>query len=203
MVNYSNGKIYKIEPICEHEENEIYIGSTTKQYLSQRMDAHRNHYKNAKLSRKCTSIILFDKYGVENCSIVLLENVNANTRDELLARENHYIRTLKCVNKVRPVINKEEKKEYHKEYYENNKESLNEAKKLYNENNKESINEAKKLYNENNKEAIKEYKKRFYQENKEKNKDKDKKYREDNKEKLKAYFKKRYEEKKKNKDNII
>jgi len=27
MVNYNNGKIYKIEPICDHEENEIYIGS--------------------------------------------------------------------------------------------------------------------------------------------------------------------------------
>jgi len=39
MVNYQNGKIYFIEPICEHEENERYIGSTTKQYLSQRMES--------------------------------------------------------------------------------------------------------------------------------------------------------------------
>ena len=45
MVNYSNGKIYKIEPICEHNEDDIYIGSTTKQYLSQRMDKHRSDYK--------------------------------------------------------------------------------------------------------------------------------------------------------------
>ena len=45
MVNYNNGKVYKIEPICEHEEGEIYIGSTTKDYLSKRMVEHRNKYK--------------------------------------------------------------------------------------------------------------------------------------------------------------
>ena len=33
MVNYSNGKIYKIEPIIDHDEGDIYIGSTTKKYL--------------------------------------------------------------------------------------------------------------------------------------------------------------------------
>ena len=41
MVNYNNGKIYKIEPIVDHDEGDIYIGSTTKQYLSMRMDKHR------------------------------------------------------------------------------------------------------------------------------------------------------------------
>ena len=36
MVDYSKGKIYCIEPISEHDEGEIYIGSTTKHYLSDR-----------------------------------------------------------------------------------------------------------------------------------------------------------------------
>ena len=35
--DYSKGKIYKIEPTVDHEENEIYFGCTTKEYLSQRM----------------------------------------------------------------------------------------------------------------------------------------------------------------------
>ena len=48
MVNYSNGKIYKIEPICDHEDGDVYIGSTTKQYLSQRMEYHRRDYNNYK-----------------------------------------------------------------------------------------------------------------------------------------------------------
>ena len=43
--DYSKGKIYKIEPICDHDEGDIYIGSTTKEYLSQRMTLHRNDYK--------------------------------------------------------------------------------------------------------------------------------------------------------------
>jgi hypothetical protein len=42
MVNYGNGKIYKIE---SHLGDKIYIGSTTKQYLSQRMDKHRSEYR--------------------------------------------------------------------------------------------------------------------------------------------------------------
>ena len=42
MVNYENGKIYKIE---SHSGDMIYIGSTTKKYLSQRMDTHRTDFK--------------------------------------------------------------------------------------------------------------------------------------------------------------
>jgi len=77
MVNYQNGKIYFIEPICEHEENERYIGSTTKQYLSQRMESHRSSYKQWRKNkvinlRFVTSYILFEKYGLENCQIVCI-----------------------------------------------------------------------------------------------------------------------------------
>ena len=42
MVNYNNGKIYKIEPL-NGEEGDIYIGSTTKEYLSQRMDSRGSY----------------------------------------------------------------------------------------------------------------------------------------------------------------
>ncbi len=70
MVNYNNGKIYKIEPL-NGEEGDIYIGSTTKELLSQRMDTHRSDYKqflNGK-QNNITSTKLFDKYGVENCKL--------------------------------------------------------------------------------------------------------------------------------------
>lgn len=39
MVNYKDGKIYKI---VSSQTAKIYIGSTTKKYLSQRMDDHRS-----------------------------------------------------------------------------------------------------------------------------------------------------------------
>ena len=100
--DYSNSKIYKIEPIVEHNEEEIYIGSTTKQYLSQRMTAHKYDYTQYKKWKKRSCIAsykLFDKYGVDNCRIVLLENVNACTNDELKARETFYINSNSCINK--------------------------------------------------------------------------------------------------------
>ena len=134
MVNYSNSKIYKIEPIVEHEEEEIYIGSTTKKYLSQRMDKHRSNYKSWKDNKfhKITVYDIFDKYGIDNCKIYLLESVIAISRDELLAKEGHYIRTLKCVNRcIAGRTNKEYRKDnmdkmknYMVQYRKNNKENL-------------------------------------------------------------------------------
>ena len=41
MVNYKNSKIYKI--ICNITQNEYY-GSTTKQYLSSRLQQHKTQY---------------------------------------------------------------------------------------------------------------------------------------------------------------
>jgi hypothetical protein len=121
MVNYSNGKIYKIEPL-NGEDGDIYIGSTTKDYLSQRMDNHRRNYRSWKKGNvyedKLMSFTLFDKYGLENCFIILLELVNANSVDELKAREAYYIRNLKCVNKCIPLRTSEE---YHKTKYKENK----------------------------------------------------------------------------------
>ncbi len=103
-INYNNGKIYKIEPICDHDENEIYIGSTTKKYLSQRMTKHKSGYNRWLIGaeRKLMSYDLFDKYGIDNCMIVLIESFNAQSKDELTSREAFHIRTTKCLNKVIP-----------------------------------------------------------------------------------------------------
>jgi len=124
MVNYGNGKIYKIETI--NGEGDIYIGSTTKQHLCQRMVEHRNNFKQWKTGVKTgtTSYILFDKYGIDACKIILLETVICNSRDELLARESHWIKTLKCVNKIVPLRTKEEKIIHRKEYYQEHREAL-------------------------------------------------------------------------------
>ena len=100
MVNYSNGKIYKIVPT--NGDDMCYIGSTTKQYLSQRMDFHRNEYKKWQKNKEKSSttlIEIFEKYGLENCKIELIENFPCNSKDELEKREGHYIKTLNCINK--------------------------------------------------------------------------------------------------------
>ena len=128
--NYQNGKIYKIEPI-NGEDGDIYIGSTTKEYLSQRMTAHRSSYNQWKKgkSTNTTSFYLFEKYGKENCNIILLENSPCNSKDQLIAKEAYYIRLLPCINKNIPGRaqkeykneNKEHIKETDKKYYEAHK----------------------------------------------------------------------------------
>ena len=115
-----------LTPNCDHEEGDIYIGSTTKQYLSQRMDAHRGKYDIWLKGHKRTYVSVFDlfqKYKIENCKIYLIELFPCNTRDELLAKEGHYIKTMKCVNKI--VAGQSPK-----EYYEANKTKINEKKKV-------------------------------------------------------------------------
>lgn len=126
-MDYSKGKIYRIEPICDHDENEIYIGSTTKEYLSQRMSKHKtdyNYWKKGNSKTRISSYNLFDKYGFENCRISLIENVNAKSKDELLARETYYIKTLPCLNKYVSYSTPEDKKINQKARYEKNKEQI-------------------------------------------------------------------------------
>jgi hypothetical protein len=133
MTNYTNGKIYKI---CGGDE--VYIGSTCKP-LSRRFTCHKSKYNN-----KCstsTSRYLFETYGVENCTIELIENFPCDSKKDLFEREGYYIRTIKCVNKL---INGREPKESAKETYEKYKEKRKEDMKLYYQKNKEKVNENNK-----------------------------------------------------------
>ena len=98
--DYANGRIYKIEPICDHEENEVYFGSTC-QILCKRMDIHRSGYKRWKDGKghKINSYELFEKYDVVNCIIHLVELYPCETKEQLLSREGHYIKNNQCVNR--------------------------------------------------------------------------------------------------------
>jgi hypothetical protein len=207
MVNYNNGKIYKVEAMNAPPEEPVYIGSTTKQYLSQRMDKHRSAYKlwkNGKNTKvKFTVFDIFDKYGIENCSIILLEIVNCNTKEQLHAREAHYIKSTNCVNIVVPLRT-------YKEYCIEKKEKVAEMRKLYHTENKEKIAEYKKQYCIDNKDKITKYRvdnkdkfnevaKQYYTENKDKLNEVAKQYYTENKEKINQIHKQYYND---NKDQI-
>ena len=149
MVNYENGKVYKIEPIVEHSENEIYVGSTAEKYLKRRFSGHKSDYYKWK-DGKCNKVMaydLFDKYGIENCQIILLENANVKNIDELIARENHYIKLIPCINKI--IVGRTKK-----EYYEDNKTDILEKHKIYYEENKEKVLTKNKEYRITHKEEI-------------------------------------------------
>ena len=138
MVNYNNGKVYKIWSLSG---DKIYIGSTTKEYLSQRMDTHRNNYKNWKngIYHNITVYNIFDEYGLENCKIELLEAKECKDKHELLKLEGEYIRKLECVNKQIAGRTR-------KEYYDENREKLLEQKKQYHINNREKRNNYMREY---------------------------------------------------------
>jgi hypothetical protein len=161
-MDYQKGKIYKIE---SQLGDKIYIGSTTKEYLSQRMTAHRKSYtqwKRTGIKRKVYSYELFDEYGVENCQIVLLESYPCNSKDELSAKEAHYIRTLKCVNKCVPLRTKKEYRQECKDKIKQYNDDHRINRLAYYEQNIDIIKEKKKKYYEDNKVRLQEYKKQWY-----------------------------------------
>ena len=128
------------------------------------MAYHRNGYKSWKEgknnSRFVSSFILFDKYGIDNCPIYLLESVDAKSYDELLAREGYFIKTLKCINKNIPSRTP-------KEWRDENKEIFKEKFDIYYKNNFDKISMQKKEYKKWNEEKFKEYSKQYYNDNRE------------------------------------
>ena len=147
MVNYTNSKVYKI---WSTQGDKIYIGSTTKQYLSQRMDAHRSQYKcwNDGKGHLIFSFQLFEEYGLENCFIELIEAKECTSKDELHKIEGKYIRELECVNKIIPGRTKFEWRKDNKESIKKWRDDTKEQMKQYVKDNKDKICERQyKKYN--------------------------------------------------------
>ena len=172
-MNYKNGKIYKIE---SHLGDKIYIGSTTKQYLSQRFSQHRSDFTRWKSGSKVSHLSaydVFEEYGLENCNIVLIEMCPCNSKDELHAREAHYIKLMNCVNKNIPCRcakewrheNKDAIKSYAINYYIDHKNELIESMKLYRQENSEKMQHKKKEYYQRKKDDILKDRKKYRNEN--------------------------------------
>lgn len=134
MVNYSNGKIYKI--VC-NKTGLIYIGSTTKKHLSQRLVQHRCEY-NRYIDGKTHFMTSFKVLENNDYNILLLEICPCQIKEELYVRERYYIESLECVNKFIPGRKTDE---YNKTYYIENKEDLLKKCAIYRNNNKEKIKE--------------------------------------------------------------
>jgi len=98
--NYKKGKIYRIYCLVG-EEGDEYIGSSCRDYLCQRWGQHRSGYKSWKQGKthKCNSYDLFDKYGLDNCIVELLEEYPCDNVEQLRLKEGEYIKQRMCVNK--------------------------------------------------------------------------------------------------------
>ena len=119
---------YKI--VCPGDE--VYVGST-KFILNKRWSDHKSHHRNN--ISTYTSKILFDKYGIENCKIELIETRECEEKERYRI-EGEYIRSIpNCVNEIVSGRTKQE-------YYEDNKEQIKDRVSKYREANKEQINQA-------------------------------------------------------------
>ena len=118
MPNYSEGKIYKI--IAETNEDFLpYVGSTI-QKLSKRMTQHRDNYKlflEGKDRIRSKACDLFQKFGVKNCRIVLIENFSCKTIEELTSRERYWYDNIKNCNAQKPQRTIEEIVNYQDNHY--------------------------------------------------------------------------------------
>ena len=134
---YQLGKIYKIT--SEHTDK-IYVGSTCKKLLCQRLAAHSSNFNQWKKGTG-TYISSFELFELGSVQITLLEAYTCNTRDELLSKERYWIEQYKdnIVNKYIPIKTIDEKKETRKKYLEVNKVNIKERRKKYNEEHKQII----------------------------------------------------------------
>jgi hypothetical protein len=154
------GYIYKIQPTVEHQPEEVYIGSTTKT-LNERLQKHKysySRYLNGK-DHNTSVFKLFDKYGLDNFDIILLEEIDFNDKKELTNLEGVYIKNNNCINRKIEGRTK-------KEWYNDNINSILEYQKQYRDNNKINIKELKKEHYNNNKNIILENQKEYYNKNK-------------------------------------
>ena len=109
MPNYQNSKIYKI---IDNTNGNNYIGSTTLA-LSKRLAHHRGAYKIFLRTDK-GYITSFEILKNENFDIVLLEEVNCENKEQLHAKERHYIESIICIKYI-PTRTREEYKETNKD----------------------------------------------------------------------------------------
>ena len=152
MVNYNESHIYKI--CCRDTSIEdIYIGSTANFRTRKYQHKISCNNTNSKEYNKKAYQFIRDNGGWENWDMILLEEVNVNSKLELHKKEREFIELLK------PSLNIAIPTRTMKEYQEDNKETLKEKKGEYYEKNKETIDKKHKAYIENNKEFISEKRK--------------------------------------------
>ena len=131
--------VYKI---LSPDLQECYVGSTTD--FEYRISGHKCN------ANTCTSKILFEKYGFDNCKFVVLEQC---TEEELKVKEQWWMdHSVGLVNCMRATFDKEidddKRRARHRASYQKNKESGRQRVKEWREANKEKVHEFYKKWRE-------------------------------------------------------
>ena len=151
MPDFSKAKIYKL---VSNKSSDVYIGSCLVD-LSKRLSKHKAP------SNTCISKSMFIDDAI--ITIVLIENYQCLCKNELKARELHYITTLQCINKNKPYISdiqiiNGDVKEWQKQYRLNHAEDI----KQYYINHAEEKKQYDKQYRLVHKEEMKQRYKQYY-----------------------------------------
>ena len=93
-MNYQFSKIYKL---VSKKTGKIFIGSTTKKYLSSRKSQHLYEYRMFPVKRDKSKS--FHVLKDEDIDIILIEKYPCNDKDELHSRTMYWIDYIDCVNK--------------------------------------------------------------------------------------------------------
>jgi hypothetical protein len=148
-IDYSKGSIYQI---VNDVDDEVYVGSTCDK-LTNRFHGHRGFMK----KKKYENIRLYQhmrEIGIEHFRIELIEYYPCNTKEQLHAREGHFIRERATLNKRIEGRTVKEILERQKQYNTDHKEEIAEYKKQYHKDHRDAILEQQKQYYENNKDKI-------------------------------------------------
>ncbi len=144
MVNYQDGKIYKI---VDNTNDNVYIGSTCK-LLCQRLAQHVYEF-NLHLKGIKKNLSSFKVLENGNYDIILIEKFPCEDKEELHKKERFYIEnTENCINKMIPSRSQ-------KEYYEDNKVVVAKKRQQYYEANKSTLKVKKAVYRTVNAEKLK------------------------------------------------
>ncbi|ARF11975.1 hypothetical protein Klosneuvirus_3_110 [Klosneuvirus KNV1] len=101
MVNYQNGKIYKI---VSNQTIEVYVGSTTDE-LKSRFSGHKSAYKQYQ-NKKTHYVSSFELMKYDDASIILIENYPCDSKQELHKKEQDCKNnTPNCINKYNAISN--------------------------------------------------------------------------------------------------
>lgn len=123
------GKVYKI---YDNTNGNVYYGST-RQALSKRLQSHKTKYKqHLNDPERHKGMTVFQILKNDNYTISLVEEFTCQNREQLHARERHFIENFNCVNKHIPLRTK-------KEYYVDNFEKIAEYKREYYNANREAV----------------------------------------------------------------
>ena len=164
MVNYTNGKIYKL---VNNVDDKVYVGSTCNP-LHKRKDQHK---RRSSLDPERPVYKHLNGVGWEHVEIILVENFPCTSKDELNKKERYWIEQLNPpLNRQIPTRSDKEYRDSHKEesrsYRERHKEELKLGLQKYREAHHEELLDKAKDYRESHSEEIKDRRKTWYESNK-------------------------------------